>query len=392
MAKVHLFRVTHRLNSTALLSNASLRTTNQIQQRRWASEVTVVAFPSLRRETTSRAMKAYVERAREHEEFMKNQRIEYDIGKRHLANMMGEDPETFTQEDVDNAIEYLFPSGLHSKKARPMMKPPEEVFPARKAAEFDETGRPYHSMFFTGRPNFFKTLYDIAENIEQLNAYEDQMIRKRVEVDPNLKLDLSSSMWLPKEELEDILVEKILDLEYTNFINAMNRLLELPYSYRVRDFIEKFRKPLSIKASTQDIPQPQVDSNGRQFVTISNCPRKMARAEVTVRKPGAGAISINGSDIKYFSSDQCREQVIFPLLFTDTLGKVDVEATVAGGGPSGQAGAIRLGISLALRSFLSPEIVEEMRLAGLLQIDYRTRERKKPGQEGARRKFTWKKR
>uniref|UniRef100_A0A1B0GJI5 Uncharacterized protein n=2 Tax=Lutzomyia longipalpis TaxID=7200 RepID=A0A1B0GJI5_LUTLO len=84
--------------------------------------------------------------------------------------------------------------------------------------------------------------------------------------------------------------------------------------------------------------------------------------------------------------------VIFPLLFTDTLGKVDVEATVAGGGPSGQAGAIRLGISLALRSFLSPEIVEEMRLAGLLQIDYRTRERKKPGQEGARRKFTWKKR
>lgn len=46
-------------------------------------------------------MKAYLERAEEHEEFMKQKTYEYKIGKRHLANMMGEDPETFTQEDVD---------------------------------------------------------------------------------------------------------------------------------------------------------------------------------------------------------------------------------------------------------------------------------------------------
>lgn len=43
-----------------------------------------------------------------------------------------------------------------------MMKPPEQIFPQRKAAEFDETGRPYHSMFYTGRPNFFKMLYVIG--------------------------------------------------------------------------------------------------------------------------------------------------------------------------------------------------------------------------------------
>uniref|UniRef100_A0A1B0GQ54 Uncharacterized protein n=1 Tax=Phlebotomus papatasi TaxID=29031 RepID=A0A1B0GQ54_PHLPP len=317
MAKVHLFRAIHKFNAPGLLSTIPSIAGTQIPKR-WGSEVTVRAFPSLRKETTSRAMKAYVERAREHEEFMRNQKFEYEIGKRHLANMMGEDPETFTQEDVDNAIEYLFPSGLYSKRARPLMKPPEEVFPARKAAEFDETGRPHHSMFYTGRPNFFQVLHDIAENINQLNTYEDQMIRKRVEVDPNLRLDISSSMWLPKEEFEDVLVEKILDIEYTNFINAMNRLVDLPYSYRVRDFIEKYRKPLSVKASSEDIPQPQLDSNGRQFVTISNCPRKSARAEVTVRKPGAGVININGSDIKYFSSDQCREQVS-PLPFVFSL-------------------------------------------------------------------------
>nr|CAH7720404.1 unnamed protein product [Callosobruchus chinensis] len=106
----------------------------------------------------NKAMKAYLERAQEHEDFMKKQRQEFQIGKRHLANMMGENPETFTQEDIDNAIEYLFPSGLYEKKARPFMKPPEEVFPQRKAAEFDETGRPFHFLFYTGKPNFYIVL------------------------------------------------------------------------------------------------------------------------------------------------------------------------------------------------------------------------------------------
>lgn len=53
---------------------------------------------------TSKAMKAYLERAREHDEFMKTQKYEFQIGKRHLANMMGEDPETFTQDDIDVRI------------------------------------------------------------------------------------------------------------------------------------------------------------------------------------------------------------------------------------------------------------------------------------------------
>lgn len=104
-------------------------------------------------------MKVYLERAREHEDFMKQQQHEFEIGKRHLANMMGEDPENFTQDDIDRAIEYLFPSGIFDPKARPLMKAPEEIFPKRKAAEFDESGRPHHSMFFTGRPNFFKLLF-----------------------------------------------------------------------------------------------------------------------------------------------------------------------------------------------------------------------------------------
>lgn len=128
--------------------------------RNYANQVTVTAGPIfLQKEKTSRAMKVYLERAREHEDFMKQQQHEFEVGKRHLANMMGEDPENFTQEDIDRAIEYLFPSGIFDPKARPIMKAPEEIFPKRKAAEFDESGRPHHSMFFTGRPNFFKLLF-----------------------------------------------------------------------------------------------------------------------------------------------------------------------------------------------------------------------------------------
>uniref|UniRef100_A0A182YN04 Uncharacterized protein n=1 Tax=Anopheles stephensi TaxID=30069 RepID=A0A182YN04_ANOST len=80
------------------------------------------------------------------------------------------------------------------------------------------------------------------------------------------------------------------------------------------------------------------------------------------------------------------------MLFTNMNGKVDVAANVSGGGPSSQAGAVRWGIAMALRSFVDTEQIARMRVAGLLTRDYRRRERKKPGQAGARRKYTWKKR
>ena len=59
--------------------------------------------------------------------FIAKERSEFELGKKHLANMMGMTYETMTQQDVDTAIDYLFPSGLTYKDARPHMKPPEEV-------------------------------------------------------------------------------------------------------------------------------------------------------------------------------------------------------------------------------------------------------------------------
>lgn len=70
-------------------------------QVNFASSVVQPATPEPEQQKVSKAMRAYIQRAQEHDEFMKVQEHEFKIGKRHLANMMGEDPETFTQEDVD---------------------------------------------------------------------------------------------------------------------------------------------------------------------------------------------------------------------------------------------------------------------------------------------------
>jgi small subunit ribosomal protein S9 len=149
-----------------------------------------------------------------------------------------------------------------------MMKPPEEVFPQRKAAEFDETGRPYHSFFYCGKPNFFKLLYDVVELSIECNKFEDRMIRQGKTADPALKIDFTGNQWLSKEHLELHLVETIRQVEYQNFVNSMTRLVDHPYSYRHKEFIDKFSRPMLDSSITLEIPKLQVDSDGRSFITV----------------------------------------------------------------------------------------------------------------------------
>uniref|UniRef100_A0A1B0BY70 28S ribosomal protein S9, mitochondrial n=1 Tax=Glossina palpalis gambiensis TaxID=67801 RepID=A0A1B0BY70_9MUSC len=285
---------------------------------RFASTEVNAAPLAVKTQKISKAMKAYLERAHEHDQFMKTQQLEYQIGKRHLANMMGEDAETFTQEDINNAIEYLFPSGLYEKKARPSMRPPEEVFPARKAAEFDETGRPFHSFFYTEKPNFFKMLYDIVEELNKLYDLEERLLCRGQKADPNQKIDLTGVAWISKDQLELRLVERLADIEYDNFVNVMNRLIAHPFSYKCKAFIDEHTRPLMTQSAQVEIPKPQIDADGRQYITTYECLRKTARGDVTVRVPGTGKVSINSQDITYFEDIQPREQVsvgIFSLLF-----------------------------------------------------------------------------
>uniref|UniRef100_A0A131XA00 Small ribosomal subunit protein uS9m n=1 Tax=Hyalomma excavatum TaxID=257692 RepID=A0A131XA00_9ACAR len=341
----------------------------------------------------SKAMKAYLERAKAYDEFIKKEQHEFDIGKRHLANMMAVDVDEMTQDDIDRAIQYLMPSGLHEPRARPIMKPPGDVFPREKAAQFDYSGRPFHYLFYTTRPNYYNVLHDAVTHIAELNRLETRMLNRGVaEPEAAQKLNLSDSSWLPKKELEELLVESLKDIQYDYFIKTLDRLAEHPYSSQVKEFIMRYRKPRMATFIRDEIPPLQYDETGRPYAKATGA-RKHVRAEVTVWGNGTGKVNINGHGIEYFDEVTDREQIMFPLQFTGLLMKVDVEAMLNDAeGSTVRANAIRHGLALALRSFVTEEEVEKMRLAGLLTRDPRHRERKKPGQEGARRKYTWLKR
>lgn len=349
---------------------------------------------STKEKRIGRAMQAYLERKKAQDASLTSHIEEYDLGKRHLANIMGKDPDDFSQEDVDEAIRYLLPSGLYNRKARPMLKHPFEILPRMFAARFDATGRPNHFLFYTVKQNYYELMHNIAWKIEDLKAAEDEQSKKSVfdfDAHEEDKVNLLGSDWIPKDKLEEKLGETLSDPEYHRFIVIIQHLADQPLSEREDKFILQYRYQLRPMSEFMNIPEPKTDEEGREYM-VANGSRKSAKAWVVVYGKGTGKIQINGDDITYFDELVHREQVIFPLQFTNNLGKFDVVAKVEGGGPTGQSGAIRLGISKALLSFVTKEMAEKMRLAGLLTRDPRNKERKKPGQEGARRKFTWKKR
>ena len=113
--------------------------------------------------------------------------------------------------------------------------------------------------------------------------------------------------------------------------------------------------------------------------------RKSSVARVRVFPNGSGNITINGRDIEeYFGLETLKMVVRQPLNETNTLGKVDIVATVTGGGVYGQAGALRHGISRALL-LVNPEFRPALKQAGFLTRDPRMKERKKYGLKAARR-------
>ena len=119
--------------------------------------------------------------------------------------------------------------------------------------------------------------------------------------------------------------------------------------------------------------------------------RKSSTARVLLR-PGKGQVVVNKRTFEgYFKNETLRMIIRQPFLLTETSDKFDVWATVDGGGPSGQAGAVRLGISRALLEY-NTELRKKLKKGGFLTRDSRIKERKKYGQKGARKRFQFSKR
>ena len=137
-----------------------------------------------------------------------------------------------------------------------------------------------------------------------------------------------------------------------------------------------------------ETPEPKIDAQGRSYATGK---RKDAIARVWI-KPGSGRITVNGRDWEtYFARPVLRMIIDQPLVATKRKGQYDIWCTVKGGGLSGQAGAVRHGLSKALTSF-EPDLRRVLRTGGFLTRDARVVERKKYGRHKARRSHQFSKR
>jgi small subunit ribosomal protein S9 len=149
------------------------------------------------------------------------------------------------------------------------------------------------------------------------------------------------------------------------------------------------------QSQQQDTPQPQpaplVQRTGgsQQFYGTGRRKRSVARVYL---RPGQGDMVVNGRALdQYFPTKSLQNVIQQPLEVAETAGQFNITVTVAGGGQTGQAEAIRLGISRALLEY-NVELRQRLKKLGLLTRDARIHERKKYGQKGARKRFQFSKR
>ena len=143
-----------------------------------------------------------------------------------------------------------------------------------------------------------------------------------------------------------------------------------------------------VVTATETPAEPKIDDLGRAYATGK---RKNAIARVWI-KPGSGKVVVNGKDItEYFGRPVLRMIINQPFERAERAGQFDVQCTVTGGGLSGQAGAVRHGISKAL-TYFEPSLRGVLKSGGFLTRDSRVVERKKYGKAKARRSFQFSKR
>src|SRR3954469_6148414 len=143
--------------------------------------------------------------------------------------------------------------------------------------------------------------------------------------------------------------------------------------------------------TTASAPAATVEHTGPKTFVWGVGRRKSAVARVRVA-PGSGKILVNGRELNdYFTFERDRKAIFGPLEVTNTGGKMDIFVNATGGGPSGQTGAIIMGLSRALAKY-DQTLEASLRGVGFMTRDSRMKERKKYGQRGARRRFQFSKR
>lgn len=239
---------------------------------------------------------------------------------------------------------------------------------------------------FTGKAQFYETLF-----------FLDDVLIKLGDTNPQASQQPSPFTWLSRNQLQDKLGFSMSLLEYRQIRQRLNKIAP---TAQISPNLQEFLRVFSLSNLSSN-------SNSNNNITSSINPidqygrvsqlgrRKSAVAKVTIIPTQLGRESeciVNGRPAgEYFLRLRDMYKLAEPLRVIGQIGKFNIWVVGRGGGPTGQAGAIQLALAKAL-SVYRPEWRETLEQAGLLKRDIRRVERKKPGQEKARKKFTWVKR
>ncbi|KAI6177589.1 hypothetical protein M3Y97_00924200 [Aphelenchoides bicaudatus] len=312
-----------------------------------------------------KALEKYLKKAHDHSMMMDRERAEFERGKRHLANIMGWDPnQPVKQDDIDTAIQYLFPSGLTNKLSLPMMKPPDEIMPKFRHFEFDDEGRPKDSLFYTLRPKFYSLMSECGSKARRLLNYHDER---------------AALNGFHRASLQRKLGERVKDDMYEQLIIALEHLCSMPNAHFERDFIMEYRSTGGDGKQLPELfgcslPSIRVDPEKNKRFTTVRSRIKATYVDTTVTDAGTGKFTFNGYPYSIFRELVAREMLMAPLILTDMFNKIDVEAKLhdGPGGTTATARAIRHGISMGLAA-LYPEFKLRLRFAGYLNADPRSK-------------------
>jgi len=192
--------------------------------------------------------------------------------------------------------------------------------------------------------------------------------------------------WITKIDLQTRLSCKLRTTQYRSIVTGLNEVYSQPNSTHAKSFLDKFRRTVTFKE--QEAKVRELDEWGRMGALGR---RKDSVAKVHVAE-GTGEMLVNGKELyAYFPHVRLREAAIAPLLLLNKLDRFNVWVRTSGGGFTGQAEAITLGLARALE-YLDPTVRPVLRKAGFLTRDSRVVEPKKPGRKKARKLKQWVKR
>ncbi|KAI0982863.1 hypothetical protein GJ496_006061 [Pomphorhynchus laevis] len=261
---------------------------------------------SERSKSIGRVMSYYLKSIQDKKKVIEDELHEFEIGRYHLARIMGIDIDSMDQKQIDDAIRYLFPSGLYTESARPMMKPPNDIFYKIAEAQFDDSGRPFNSHFYTTKQHLYSALHELGNCLEQADLnLRDCSNNYNTDEMNDFRSQLNQTRCLNKEELMDRFGERISDIEYHKYAATLDRLVNHTNALAFKDVIFKFRIEKALQMSRPEIPPPRMDENGRMYQKATGF-RRLSKAEVTVWASGSGKFKIIhpsfvSEDILYFT-------------------------------------------------------------------------------------------